>query len=162
MANKLDMGQNEAIKGVVIRKLGRFEDSRGWLSEVYRDDVNKEIKPAMCYVSYTKFGEARGPHEHAKQSDFFVFLGPGDFEVYLWDNRKDSATYGKHMKIVAGESNKISMLVPPGVVHGYKSISKLGSFSINLPDMLYMGEGKKGSVDEIRHENDKNSKFRIE
>ena len=41
------------------------------------------------------------------------------------------------------------VLVPPGVVHGYKAITSSGSFSINLPDKLYAGEGKKEKVDEI-------------
>lgn len=149
------------IKGVILRKIDRFDDDRGWLSEIYRDDINKEIKPLMCYLSYTKFNMVRGPHEHTKQSDFFIFSGPGDFELHLWDNRKNSKSYGRYMRITAGESNKLSILVPHGVVHGYKSITKGGSFSINLPDALYKGKGKKGKLDEIRHENDKDSKFRI-
>lgn len=116
----------------------------------------------MSYISYTKFNTARGPHEHKFQSDFFVFIGPGDFELYLWDNRKDSETYGKDMKIIVGESNKVSVIVPPGVVHGYKSISKQGSLSINLPNKLYKGKNKQEEVDEIRHESYPDSKFKIE
>ena len=149
------------INGIILKRLERFEDSRGWLCELYRKDSDKGINPAMCYASYTNFNSARGPHEHRKQSDFFIFFGPGDFEVHLWDNRKNSSTYGKHMKIVAGESDKLGVIVPPGVVHGYKSITKPGSFSINLPDKLYKGEGKKEEVDEIRHECDADSKFKI-
>ncbi|MFC1730000.1 dTDP-4-dehydrorhamnose 3,5-epimerase family protein [candidate division KSB1 bacterium] len=150
-----------AINGVLIRKLGKFDDQRGWLSEIYRKDIDKEIRPVMNYVSFTNFNAVRGPHEHKEQSDFFVFLGPGDFELYLWDNRKDSETYGKKMKLVVGESNKVNVLIPPGVVHGYKSISKEGSMCINLPDRLYKGEGKKEGIDEIRHEDDADSEFKI-
>jgi len=153
-------GTLDKIKGVVIKKIKKFEDVRGWLTEIYRKDSDN-IHAAMSYVSFTKFNVARGPHEHLKQTDFFVFIGPGDFELYLWDNRKDSETYKEEMKFVVGESNKVSVLVPPGVVHGYKSISKNGSISINLPDKLYAGKNKKEKVDEIRHENDKNSPFKI-
>jgi len=149
------------ITGVVLKKLGVFEDARGWLSEIYRKDEDKHILPAMGYVSYTRFGEVRGPHEHVNQSDFFVFVGPGDFELHLWDNRKNSKTFGEYVKMRVGESNKCSVLVPLGVVHGYKSVTKPGSFSVNLPDRLYAGEGRKENVDEIRHESDKNSKFKI-
>ncbi len=116
----------------------------------------------MSYVSHTKANIVRGPHEHKYQTDFFIFIGPGDFELYLWDNREVSKTYGKHIKMVVGESNMVSVRVPPGVVHGYKSISKEGSISINLPDKLYRGENKTEEVDEIRHETDPNSKFKIE
>jgi len=148
------------IKGVQIKKLERYNDERGWLSEIYRKDSNN-FKAAMSYISYTKFNVVRGPHEHKKQSDFFVFVGPGDFELYLWDNRKNSKTYRKKIKLSVGENNKVSVLVPPGVVHGYKSISKKGSISINLPDRLYKGENKQEEIDEIRHEDNTKSKFKI-
>jgi dTDP-4-dehydrorhamnose 3,5-epimerase len=50
--------------------------------------------------------------------------------------------------------------VPPGVIHAYKSLSKDG-IVINLPDKLYRGKGKRGKVDEMRHEDDPNSPYRI-
>lgn len=148
------------IEGVVIKDLITFDDKRGWLKEIYRRDEDAMI-PEMCYVSHTESNQIRGPHEHINQSDFFVFAGPGDFELYLWDNRLRSSTHGIHEKIIVGKSRNVSVLVPPGVVHGYKSVSDGGSFSINLPDKLYGGFGRKEEVDEIRHENDSSSKFRI-
>ncbi|MDP7116343.1 MAG: dTDP-4-dehydrorhamnose 3,5-epimerase family protein [Candidatus Woesearchaeota archaeon] len=148
------------IEGVEIKELKTWEDERGWLIEIFRED-EIDLKPAMAYVSHTKPGVVRGPHEHKAQTDLFVFTGYGDFELYLWDARKDSPTKGKHVKIVVGESFNATVSVPPGVVHGYKSISKNGSFSINLPDKLYAGPGKKEEVDEIRHENNKDSPYKI-
>ena len=148
------------IKGIVIKQISSFSDDRGWLSEIFRSDEDN-FSPEMSYVSFTKNGVVRGPHEHIKQTDFFVFIGPGDFELFLWDNRKGSKTFGAFEKIVVGESNKVSVLVPPGIVHGYKSITLSGSFSINLPDKLFAGKNKKDSIDEIRHEKDSNSKFKI-
>ena len=148
------------IKGIVLKDLAEYSDERGWLTEIYREDSDK-FKNAMSYVSFTNFNAVRGPHEHKEQSDFFVFIGPGNFELHLWDNRKNSETFGKYQKIIVGESNKCSVLVPPGVVHGYKSISESGSISINLPDKLYAGKDKKEEVDEIRHENNPESKFEI-
>ena len=148
------------IEGVIIDKIHQHSDNRGWLKEIYRSDEDN-IKPRMCYVSHTNFNEIRGPHEHVAQYDFFIFVGPGDFELYIWDNRENSSTYNEHEVIVVGESNNVNVIVPPGVVHGYKSISKGGSFSINLPDKLYGGVDRKEKIDEIRHENDANSKFRI-
>ena len=76
------------IKGVIIKELSEYSDERGWLTEIYRKDSHK-LQAAMSYVSFTKFNQIRGPHEHKEQTDFFVFIGPGDFELYLWDNRKD-------------------------------------------------------------------------
>lgn len=148
------------MKGLIIKKISKFEDQRGWLSEIFRND-EIEYEPVMGYVSVTKPGVIRGPHEHKKQSDFFIFLGPGNFELHLWDNREDSETKGKYLKIEVGESNPSSVIVPPGVIHGYKCVSETDAYCINLPDKLYKGERKKEEVDEIRWEKDPNSPFKI-
>jgi len=149
------------INGVIIRKITKNEDSRGWLAEFFRQD-EVGYRPAMGYVSLTKPGVIRGPHEHKYQSDAFVFMGPGNFALFLWDNRSASATKGEQIKIEAGENNPALVIVPPGVVHGYKCVGDQDGFCINLPDQLYKGEGKRGEVDEIRWESNPESPFKIE
>src|SRR2546426_11191174 len=75
------------IEGVIVRRLKRFGDPRGWLTELYRDDeLPTGFEPVMGYISLTRAGVARGPHEHRDQSDGFCFLS-GTFEVTLWENR---------------------------------------------------------------------------
>ncbi len=148
------------ISGAVIKKIKKYEDERGWLTEFFRCD-EIDFLPAMAYVSFTKYNVARGPHEHAHQSDYFVFVGPGDFELYLWDRRENSETKDENMKIVVGDSNPCLVVVPPGVVHGYKCISQIGAYSINLPDKLYRGKGKTEEIDEIRWENQPDSPYKI-
>jgi dTDP-4-dehydrorhamnose 3,5-epimerase len=148
------------IEGVKFTKIAKFSDDRGWLGEIFRND-EIDYNPVMAYMSVTKPGVIRGPHEHEKQSDFFVFAGPGDFELHLWDRREESPTKGEYMKETVGESNPVSVLVPPGVVHGYKCVSKADALSINLPDKLYKGERKKEKVDEIRWEKDPESPYKI-
>jgi dTDP-4-dehydrorhamnose 3,5-epimerase len=148
------------MQGLLIKKLTKFEDRRGWLTEIYRSD-EFDFEPAMSYVSTTNPGVVRGPHEHRKQSDCFVFLGPGKFELHLWDNREDSPTKGEYVKIEVGENNPVVAIVPPGIVHGYKCVSEVAGYCINLPDKLYKGRNKKEEVDEIRWEKDPNSPFKI-
>jgi dTDP-4-dehydrorhamnose 3,5-epimerase len=148
------------IKDVIIKNLNQYHDDRGWLSEVYRqDEVN--YHPAMAYISVTKPGVVRGPHEHAYQSDCFVFVGPGSFELHLWDRRRGSETEGQHFKAEMGEGNLTMVIVPPGVVHGYKAIGEKDSYCLNFPNKLYKGEGKKEEIDEIRWEQDPNSPYKI-
>ena len=148
------------IAGVIIKELQKYNDDRGWLAEIYRDDET-DFRPVMSYVSITKPGAARGPHEHVKQSDCFVFVGPGTFTLHLWDNRQNSPTYGEHFTAEYGEECPAAVIIPPGVVHGYKCVSKIPSLVINLPDALYGGQGKQEEVDEIRWEKDPNSPFKI-
>ncbi|MDD4901953.1 MAG: dTDP-4-dehydrorhamnose 3,5-epimerase family protein [Patescibacteria group bacterium] len=149
------------INGVVIKEVKKNIDERGWLAEVFRHDETN-FQEAMCYVSLTKPGVIRGPHEHVQQADCFVFLGPGAFALHLWDRRPGSATAGEYLKVVVGEDNPSLVIIPPGVVHGYQCISKQPAWCLNFPDKLYGGEGKKEEVDEIRWEKDPNSPYKIE
>jgi dTDP-4-dehydrorhamnose 3,5-epimerase len=150
------------IEGVIIEKLNKFYDERGFLVETFRiDNLPKKIRPMMSYISYTKPGIARGPHEHKNQTDVFCFIGPGSFRVNLWDNRENSGSYGNCMEVIGGDNNLITVIVPPGVVHGYKNISKDYGMVLNFPDKLYKGWDKKEEVDEIRHE-DKEDEFYLD
>lgn len=148
------------MKGVIIKKIDKFEDNRGWLAEIFRND-ELEFDPAMGYVSLTNPGVIRGPHEHVAQSDCFIFLGPGSFRLYLWDRRHDSETNGEAIDFEVGIDAPTLVVVPPGVVHGYKCISDVAALSINLPNKLYKGEGKQEEIDEIRWERDINSPYKI-
>ena len=148
------------IKDVIIKNLIKNEDERGWLAEIFRND-EVETHPVMGYVSTTKPGIVRGPHEHVNQTDVFAFIGPGTVELNLWDRRENSKTNREHMKIEAGENNPIMVIVPPGIVHAYKCIGNKDAWCINLPDKLYKGEGKKKETDEIRWENKENSPYKL-
>ena len=91
------------IAGVTIKDLDLYADERGWLTELVRsDELPGGFEPAMSYLSMTIAGTVRGPHEHKYQTDYFCFVGPSDFKVYLWDNREGSATNGERQVFVAG------------------------------------------------------------
>jgi dTDP-4-dehydrorhamnose 3,5-epimerase len=113
------------IKDVGVRELHKFDDRRGWLTELFRhDDLAAEFFPAMAYISSTRRGVARGPHEHVDQADFFCFLRTFEFQT-------------SHV----GQ--------PAGIV-------------INCPNRLYMGEHRREPIDEIRHEGDPETIFRMD
>ena len=148
------------IHDIEWKPLKRFNDQRGWLCELFRmDETAPEYRPEMGYLSLSWAGVARGPHEHVDQADLFCFLGPGDFQVYLWDNRAHSPTYRHKQVQVVGEAQPMSLVIPPGVVHAYKNVSALPGIVYNFPNQLYRGAGRKQAVDEIRHEDDPATSF---
>jgi dTDP-4-dehydrorhamnose 3,5-epimerase len=151
------------ISGVIIKALKKYLDMRGYLVETYRDDeLPADLRPKMSYVSFTEPGICRGPHEHKEQTDIFTFIGPGNFYLKLWDNRKQSKTYGNYIEMYVGKDNPSIIIIPPGVIHGYKNISKIEhGMVINYPDQLYMGWNKSEPVDEIRHEDERTSEFKL-
>lgn len=147
------------MEGVLIKPMKRFSDPRGWLIELFRDDELPEgFKPTMGYVSATLPGVSRGPHEHEDQTDGFVFLF-GKMELHLWENRPGRPEIAEvHL---VGEENPCFVTVPPGVVHAYKNVGDTDALVLNFPDRLYAGWGKKEPVDEIRHEDESESRFKL-
>lgn len=155
--------QSGIIEGVIWKPLVRYHDSRGWLCELFRHDVlPAEFHPVMAYISATEPGVARGPHEHVHQADCFCFLGPSNFKMYLWDNRPKSPTYRVAQTDVVGADKPMLLIIPAGVAHAYKNVGTESGIVFNCPNRLYKGPGRKESVDEIRHEEDKNSPFRLD
>jgi dTDP-4-dehydrorhamnose 3,5-epimerase len=151
------------INDILIKDLVKNEDNRGWLIELFRkDQIDKDILPEMSYISLAYPGITRGPHEHLEQTDYFCFIGPSTFKLVLWDNRKEFSTYKYKMSLDIGENDHKIVIVPPGVVHGYKNIGDVPGMVINLPNKLYAGWGKKEKVDEIRHEDDPESPFKMD
>ena len=150
------------IDDVIVYPLKKFNDDRGWLAELFRhDDIAKEFWPTMSYISFTNPGVARGPHEHVDQADLFCFLGPSTFKMRMWDNRPDSPTFNNRMTLSVGADNAQAVIVPKGVVHGYHNIGETDGMVINCPNRLYMGDGKREPIDEIRHEDDPETRFKM-
>ena len=147
------------MKGVLFQSIKRHTDARGWLVELFRDDTLPEgFRPAMSYLSVTKPGVARGPHEHVDQTDGFLFFD-GSYELHLWENREGEPEAAEvHL---VGRDNPVFVTVPPGVVHAYRNVGTEDALVINLPNRLYAGWNRAEPVDEIRHENDETSRFKL-
>ena len=155
--------QEGTIHEVEVHLLKKYRDARGWLAEIFRaDELPSQVLPAMSYISETLPSAVRGPHEHVNQTDYFCFLGPSTFRLILWDNRTDSPSYWCRQELFVGEENPCVVIVPEGVVHAYRNVGNKPGWVINCPNRLYAGEGRKEPVDEIRHEADPNSPFRID
>lgn len=152
------------IQDVVVYTLKKFVDERGYLAELFRhDELAEEFYPVMAYISFTEPLVQRGPHEHVEQADLFCFIGTGNFKLRLWDNRQDSPTFRYVMTMFVGADNPQAVIIPKGVVHAYKNVSTTEKgMVINCPNRLYMGEGKREEIDEIRHEDDPDTIFRMD
>ena len=120
------------IEGVIIKKLNVHADipdtdevlsEPGFLMEVLRDDdkLLKKFGQTTFTVAYQ--GTIKAWHYHKQQDDLW-FVATGKAMVVLYDMRDDSATKGETQVINAGEGDYKLILIPIGVAHGYKVISK--------------------------------------
>lgn len=153
------MNPQEPIPGCIVKPLARRPDARGVLTELFRiDELPEGFRPAMSYLSVTHPGIARGPHEHLEQTDGFGFID-GSYELYLWENRPGMPS--KFVTLKVGMENPVLVLVPPGVVHAYKNVGSADAFVLNFPDKLFAGWGRAEPIDEVRHESDPDSPFKL-
>lgn len=115
----------DLIDGVIVTPLSLWPDDRGWFLEVLRMGVGPaaQFPPATTQVSTALSypGTIKAFHVHHEQTDFWV-PAVGLFQIALVDLRPTSPTFGRRNTIYAGALRPWSVLIPPGVGHGYKII----------------------------------------
>jgi len=120
------------IDGVKIKQLTVHQDipdtpdelngARGVLMEVVRDDDGLMKKFGQTTFTITHRGTIKGFHWHQKQDDVW-FVATGRAKVVLHDLRESSPTKGETQTLYAGTGDYKVILIPAGVVHGYKVVS---------------------------------------
>lgn len=120
------------IDGVKIKKLVAHkdipdvEDSKikpGFLMEILRDDDKMLSHFGQSTMSVAYKGTIKAFHYHEKQDDVW-FIATGNVKVVMHDLRASSLTKGKTQTLELGENNRKIVLIPKGIAHGYKVISK--------------------------------------
>lgn len=120
------------IDGVKIKKLKVWQDKPdldqpgvkpGVFVEVLRASEGLMKEYAQTNFSIAHKGTIKAFHWHKHQDDLW-FIASGKAAIVLYDQRKGSSTFGKTEVIEAGENEYKLVLIPIGVVHGYKVLSK--------------------------------------
>jgi len=113
------------IDGIVIKDLKKFNDDRGFFSEILREDWKDllgEDTIVQFNLSYSYPDIIRAWHRHLRgQIDYFICI-TGAIKVCAYDDRTGSKTYGELDEIVlTGEDLKVAKI--PGILwHGYKAL----------------------------------------
>ncbi|WP_094548331.1 dTDP-4-dehydrorhamnose 3,5-epimerase family protein [Petroclostridium xylanilyticum] len=126
----------EFIQGVKIKQLKSIPDERGRLMEMLRADDDIFIKFGQVYLTTAYPGVVKAWHYHKKQTDNFIVI-KGMMKVVLYDDRKDSPTFGKINEFFMGDYNQILLQIPNGVFHGFKCIGETEAIVINIPTEVY-------------------------
>lgn len=120
------------IDGVVIKNLTVHSDvpdvkdsnvTPGFLMEVVRDDDDLLTRFGQSTFTVAHEGAIKAFHWHRKQDDLW-FVAAGKAVVVLHDLRKKSPTFGVTQTVTAGKDDYKVILIPSGVAHGYKVVSK--------------------------------------
>jgi dTDP-4-dehydrorhamnose 3,5-epimerase len=127
------------IDGVKIKSLKVIPDERGRLMELLRSDDEIFDKFGQVYMTTCYPEVIKAWHYHKIQQDNTAVL-QGMIKMVLFDDRRDSPTYGEVQELFCGEHNPILVQVPPFVVHGFKSIGEREAIVINISSEPYNRE----------------------
>jgi dTDP-4-dehydrorhamnose 3,5-epimerase len=107
------------VEGVVRIPLRRFEDSRGWFSELRRDSALPK-RTVQTNLVFSRQGVIRGLHFHERgQDDLFIAI-EGSARVVVLD-RESGATFSEDI----GDDNPVGLYVPGHHAHGYEALTDL-------------------------------------
>jgi dTDP-4-dehydrorhamnose 3,5-epimerase len=140
----------DLIDGVRIEPLQVHPDDRGFFTELARlgkglatNMVPDDVRKIQVSFTLTYPGTIKAIHYHSEQTDLWAPLS-GMVQVFLYDLRRHSKTFGAINTIYAGRFRPWEILIPPGVGHGYKA---LGVEPIQL---LYFTDRHYNPADELR------------
>lgn len=128
------------IDGVKVQPVVLWPDDRGYFLEVQRmrQGVAAHFPLETCQISAALNypGTIKAFHLHFAQSDCWTPV-MGMMQVVLADLRQDSPTFGARNTLYVGSLRPWQILIPPGVAHGYKTVSPDPSMLVYMTDLFY-------------------------
>ena len=126
----------QIIEGVRTKQLKVIPDGRGRLMEMLRADDDIFAGFGQVYLTTTLPGVVKGWHLHKMQTDNVVCVY-GMIRLGLYDDRKDSPTYGLVNEFYLGVHNPLLVQIPPLVYHGWKCVSVEEAMIVNTVTKPY-------------------------
>lgn len=138
--------QSEMIEGVMIVEPTVHSDERGYFVETYRRewfDLGREM--IQGNRGNRQAGAVVGLHYHLHQADYW-YVPSGHVRAVLHDLRVGSPTDGATQVVDMGEidgaeNNHVGLFIPPGVAHGFASITDC--------TLTYLVDGYYNPADEL-------------
>lgn len=130
----------ELIADVRVEPFALWPDDRGHFLEVARMGrglvsrfplTSTQVSAVLGYP-----GTVKAFHYHVEQTDVWVPV-KGMLQVALVDLRKGSPTFGRRNTMYIGELRPWSVLIPPGIAHGYKVVGTEPAMLVYVTDRFY-------------------------
>ncbi len=125
---------DDMIEGVLIKPLKVFSDERGKVMRMLRVDDALFKQFGEIYFSLVNPNVMKGWKKHLKMTQNFA-VPVGNIKLVLYDNRKDSQTYGKIQEIFVGTENYNLVQIPPQICYSFKAIGEGFALIANCSDL---------------------------
>lgn len=128
------------VDGAVIIEPKVFGDDRGFFLETFHVERYKEhagINLDFVQDNHSRSGRGvlRGLHfQMTKPQGKLVRVVRGEVFDVVVDIRKDSPSFGKWAGVILSEDNKKQLWVPPGLAHGFVTLSDAADFEYKCTD----------------------------
>jgi len=140
----------DLIEGIRIEPLQIYPDDRGFFCELARlgtglasKMVPDDQRKIQVSLTLTYPGTIKAIHYHSEQTDLWAPVS-GMVQVFLYDLRRNSSTFGAINTIFAGRFQPWEILIPPGVAHGYKALG------VDPIQLIYFTDRHYNPADELR------------
>lgn len=136
-----EIERSNVIRDVVVVRPQAFGDQRGRFLETYRRSwfpLGREMVQGSRSDKIA--GSLVGFHYHLHQADYW-FIVKGRATVALHDLRVGSETEGATLALEMGEENEVGLFIPPGVAHGFATITDI--------TLTYLVDGYYNPSDEL-------------
>lgn len=123
------------MNGVRVFKSSEFLDERGSFLKLYTHEQSGYVEPFVLFESFiseSRKGVVRGFHLQTgiSANHRVIQVIEGKVLDVLLDLRTDSNTFGMYESMELSADNRLTLLIPPGVAHGFQALEK--------SKMLYM------------------------
>ncbi|MBI3551261.1 MAG: dTDP-4-dehydrorhamnose 3,5-epimerase family protein [Elusimicrobia bacterium] len=109
------------IAGVSVRPLKRLRDARGEVRHMLKRADPEFSRFGEVYFSSVNPGFVKGWHIHKKMTLNYAAVS-GRAKLVLYDERRDSKTFGKVQEIELSLRKYCLVTIPPGVWNGFKCL----------------------------------------
>jgi dTDP-4-dehydrorhamnose 3,5-epimerase len=140
----------DLIAAVQIAPLEVYPDDRGYFTELARlgkglaaKMIPDAVRKIQVSLTLTYPGTIKAIHYHSEQTDLWAPVS-GMVQVFLYDLRRNSSTFGAINTIFAGRFQPWEILIPPGVAHGYKALG------VEPVQLVYFTDRHYNPADELR------------
>ena len=118
------------IDGVKIIDLKKITDERGMIFHMLKNTDEHFQKFGEIYFSTVKPKFIKAWHLHKEATLNYVCI-KGKVKLVLFDERKESETFGKYQKLILSPEDYFMVTIPPLVWNGFKGIDQEESIIAN-------------------------------
>ena len=127
------------IPDIIEIQPDKFEDTRGYFLETYREDLFREAGIPTAFVqdnqSGSKQGVLRGLHYQIRQPQGkLVRVLVGEIYDVAVDIRRSSPLFGRWFGTVISAQKKNQLWIPPGFAHGFYVLSETAEIHYKATD----------------------------